>query len=170
MMHESKAAGYMEIRNKRTFRNNGSACPVVGNHLDVPEVGVAVKDAVGPGCCLAVVKGQGYDAPEKSWIFKWLDGWIEVTFIWKVNAFQYGPLRVEQVTLVALADEAVLCQAAVGAGARPAAAAQVEAQLLAASVAPGAWVCSCKTPTHVQLQLPASFAVRDSRCINYTPR
>lgn len=62
-----------------------------------------------------------------------------------MNAFQYGPLRVEQITLVALTDKAVLCQAAVGAGAGPAATAQVEAQLLAASVAPGAWVCSCKT-------------------------
>lgn len=62
-----------------------------------------------------------------------------------MNAFQYGPLRVEQITLVALTDKAVLCQAAVGAGAGPTAAAQVEAQLLAASVAPGAWVCSCKT-------------------------
>lgn len=62
-----------------------------------------------------------------------------------MNAFQYGPLRVEQITLVALAGKAVLGQATVGAGAGPAAAAQVEAQLLAASVAPGARVRSFKT-------------------------
>lgn len=62
-----------------------------------------------------------------------------------MNAFQYGPLRVEQITLVALAGKAVLGQATVGAGAGPAAAAQVEAQLLAASVAAGARVGSFKT-------------------------
>lgn len=44
-------------------------------------MGVAVKDAVGPGCCLAVVKGQGDGALKKSRIFKRLDGRIEVTFI-----------------------------------------------------------------------------------------
>lgn len=76
-----------------------------------------------------------------------------------MNAFQYGPLRVEQIALVALAGKAVLGQATVGAGAGPAAAAQVEAQLLAASVAPGARVGSFKNPTHAQLLLPASVAV-----------
>lgn len=122
-------------------------------------MGVAVKDAVGPGRCLAVVKGQGDGALKKSRIFKRLDGWIEVTFIRKVNAFQYGPLGVEQITLVALAGEAVLGQATVGAGAGPAPAAQVEAQLLAASVAPGARVGSFKNPTHAQLLRPALVAL-----------
>lgn len=59
---------------KHTFRNNGPPRPVVVNHLDVSEVGITVKDAVRPGRCLAVVEGQGYDALEKSRVFKWLDG------------------------------------------------------------------------------------------------
>lgn len=61
-------------KHKHTFHDNGSPRPVVVNHLDVSKVGVAVKDAVGPGCCLAVVKGQGDGALKKSRVFKRLDG------------------------------------------------------------------------------------------------
>lgn len=143
--------------NPPTFCENGSSRPVVVNHLDVSEMDVAEEDAVGPSCCLAVVEGQGDDILEKSRIFKRLDRWIEVTLVWEVDTFQYGPLRVEQITFVALAGKAILCQAAVGTGAGPPTAAQVEAQLLAASVAPGARVRAFENPTHVQLLLCLSF-------------
>lgn len=131
--------------NPPTFCDNGSSCPVVVNHLDVSEMDVAEEDAVGPSCCLAVVEGQGDDILEKSRIFKRLDRWIEVTLVWEVDTFQYGPLRVEQITFVALAGKAILCQATVGTGAGPPTAAQVEAQLLAASVAPGTRVRAFET-------------------------
>lgn len=74
-----------------------------------------------------------------------------------MDAFQYGPLGVEQITFVALAGKAVFCQATVGAGAGPAAAAQVEAQLLAAAVAPGAGVRAYQNPKHVRLLVLPQF-------------
>lgn len=106
---------------------------------------VTKKDAVCPGCVLTKVKSQSYDIPEKSRVFEGLDGGVQVTFIRKVDAFQYSPFRVKQITFIALAGEAVVCQAAVGAGTRPAAAAQVEAQLLAAPVTPGTRVGAYKS-------------------------
>lgn len=131
--------------NTLTFCNNSPSCPVIVNHLDVSKMDVTEKDAVCPCCLLTVVKGQGYDILEKSRVFKRLDRWIEVILIWKVDAFQYGPLRIEQITFIALTGKAILCQAAMGTGASPATATQVEAQLLAASITPGTGVCAFKT-------------------------
>lgn len=101
---------------------------------------VAEKDAVCPRRLLAVVEGQGNDVLEESWVFKGLERRIEVTLVRKVDALQYGPLRVQQVSFIALTGEAILRQATMGARACAATAAQVEAQLLAASITPGTGV------------------------------
>lgn len=61
-----------------------------------------------------------------------------------MDAFQDRPLRVEKITVVALAGKAIICQAAVGAGAGPPPAAQVEAQLLTAAITPGTGVGALK--------------------------
>lgn len=56
---------------------------------------IAKKDAVGSSAGLAVIKGQRYDILKKRWVFKGLNGWVEVIFVWKVDAFQYSPFGVE---------------------------------------------------------------------------
>lgn len=132
------------IWNPLTFCDDGSSCPVVVNHLDISKMDIAKKDAIGSSCLLTVVKGQRYDILEKSRIFKRLHGWVEVIFIRKVDAFQDSPFRVEQITFIALTGKAILCQAAVCTGAGPPTAAQVEAQLLAASVTSGTGVGAFK--------------------------
>lgn len=118
--------------------------PVVVDHLDVAVVHVAEEDAVGAGRRLAVVEGQRHHVLEERRVLQRLHGRVEVALVREVDALQDGPLRVEQVAVVALAGEAVGSQAPVSAGAGPAAAAQVEAQLLAAAVAPGTRVGACR--------------------------
>ena len=106
---------------------------------------VTEKDAVGPGRLLTVVERQRDDVLEERRVFKRLNRRVEVALVRQMDALQDRPLGVEQITFVALAGEAVLRQAAVGAGARPAPTAQVEAQLLAASIAPGTRVGAFRT-------------------------
>lgn len=104
---------------------------------------IAVEDAVGPRLLLAVVERQRDDVLEEGGLLERLHGRVQVALVREVDALQDGPLRVEQVAVVALAGEAVGGQVAVGAGACPAPTAQVEAQLLAPAVAPGAGVGAC---------------------------
>ena len=104
---------------------------------------VAVEDAVAARRRLAVVERQRNDVLEKGRLLKGLHGRVQIALVREVDALEDGPLGVEQVALVALAGEAVGGQVAVGAGARPAPAAQVETQLLATTVAPGTGVGSC---------------------------
>lgn len=125
-----------------TLCDHDSPRPVVVDHLDVAIVHVAEEDAVSAGRRLAVVEGQRHHVLKERRVLQRLHGRVEVVFVREMNALKDGPLRVEQVAVVALAGEAISRKAPVGAGAGPATAAQVEAQLLAAAVAPGAWVCA----------------------------
>lgn len=78
-----------------TFCENRSSRPVIVNHLDISIMDVTEKNAIGPSCILIIVKGQRYDVLEISRIFIRLDRWVQVILIWKMDAFQYGPFRVE---------------------------------------------------------------------------
>lgn len=128
-----------------TFCDNRMSCPVIVNHLDISKMDVTEKDAVCPSRILTVVERQSDDVLEKCRVLKRLNWWVQIALIWQMNAFQYGPFRVEQISFVALACEAILRQTAVGAGARPATTAQVEAQLLTSSVAPCTRIGTFKT-------------------------
>ena len=128
-----------------TFNDDSPSCPVVVDHLDVSVMDVAEEDAVTAGGLLPVIQRQGDDVLEVGLVLERLHGRVEVALIRQVDALEDGALGVEQVALVALAGEAVLSQVAVGTGAGTAAAAQVEAELLAAAVATGTRVGSCAT-------------------------
>lgn len=126
-----------------TLRDHNPPRPVVVDHLDVAVVHIAEEDAVGAACRLAVVEGQRHHVLEERRVLQRLHGRVEVALVREVDALQDGPLRVEQVAVVALAGEAVGRQPPVRAGAGPAAAAEVEAQLLAAAVVAGTRVGTC---------------------------
>lgn len=116
---KSEHEGLMQL----TLCDHNPPGPVVVDHLDVAIVNIAEEDAVGAGCHLAVVEGQRHHVLEERWVLQRLHGRVQVALVRQVDALQDGPLRVEQVTVVALAGEAVGRQPPVGTGAGPATAA-----------------------------------------------
>lgn len=124
--------------------NDGSAPrAVVVDLLDVPEVDVAVEDAVAAFGAVAVIKGQSDDVLHVLGVLEGFDGGVEVVLIRQVDALQDGALGVQQVAVVVAAADAVLGQHPVGAGARPPPAAAEQTQLLAAAVVLSADVGAC---------------------------
>lgn len=124
--------------------NDGSAPrAVVVDLLDVPEVDVAVEDAVAAFGAVAVIEGQSDDVLHVLGVLEGFDGGVEVVLIRQVDALQDGALGVQQVAVVVAAADAVLGQHPVGAGARPPPAAAEQTQLLAAAVVLSADVGAC---------------------------
>lgn len=100
-------------------------------------MGITEEDAIGAPSLQAVVEGQSYHIFEVLWVFVGPHWRVEVGLIWQVDAFEYCPSWVEQVTLVPEAADAVLCQVPVSARARSPRAPAVKAQLVAPAVVLG---------------------------------
>lgn len=100
-------------------------------------MGITEEYAIGAPSLQAVVEGQRYHVFEVLRVFIGPHWRIQVSLIWKVDAFQYCPSRVEQVSFVPEAADPILCQVPVGAGAGSPRVPAVKAQLVAPAVVLG---------------------------------
>lgn len=78
-----------------TVHHNLAVRFVIIDLLDVAEVDVAKKDAVGslPSTAM-IVKAEGDDILHVVRVLKWLNWCIEVCLVRQVDALEYGTLRV----------------------------------------------------------------------------
>lgn len=127
-----------------TVHHNLAVGAIIVDLLDVAEVDVAEKDAVGslPSTAM-IVKAEGDDILHVVRVLKWLNWRVEVGLVGQVDALQYGTLRVQQVSVIVAAAAVVLCQHAVSTGAGALTVATEKTQLFTAAVVVfadvGAW-------------------------------